>query len=329
MKIPSELLEKICEQSVSPPSKAVSLLIDEILASHGEAVQGILFYGSCLHKGEDLEGLFDLYVLVNSYDSVNRNSMQAALNKLLPPNVFYLEVPFGEQVGEQAGEQKEDQKVRAKYAVLSLDDLQKGTSRRWFHSYLWARFCQPTTIVYLRNEKVAEQVNHAFAQAVVTFVSRVLPRMPQEFTIRELWSTGLALTYRSEFRPEQADQQVRLFDARPDYFKEVTSRAFDGSPYQVERVHNQESSLYSVKIPKSVRFFSRLTWALRIVQGKVLSVLRLVKGTLTFDGGVDYILWKIKRHSGVTLEASPFLKRHPVLAMCVLSFRLYRRGGVR
>lgn len=321
MEIPSELLEKISEQSVSPPSKAVSLLVDEILASYGEAVQGILFYGSCLHKGEDLEGLFDLYVLVNRYDSVNHNSMQAALNKLLPPNVFYLEVPFGEQAG--------DQTVRAKYAVLSLDDLQKGTSRRWFHSYLWARFCQPTTIVYLRDEKVAERVNHAFAQAVVTFVSRVLPRMPEEFTIRELWSTGLALTYRSEFRPEKADQQVRLFDARPDYFKEVTCRAFDGLPYQVERVLSPESSFYSVIIPNSVRFLSRLTWALRIVQGKVLSVLRLVKGTLTFDGGVDYILWKIKRHSGVTLEASPFLKRHPILAMCVLSFRLYRRGGVR
>ena len=321
MEIPLELLEKISEQSVSPPSKAVSLLIDKILASYGEAVQGILFYGSCLHKGEDLEGLFDLYVLVNSYDSVNRNFMHAALNKLLPPNVFYLEVPFEDQTG--------DQTVRAKYAVLSLDDLQKGTSRRWFHSYLWARFCQPTTIVYLRNAKVAEQVNYAFTQAVVTFVSRVLPRMPQEFTIRELWSRGLALTYRSEFRPEQADQQVRLFDARPDYFKEVTCRAFDGLPYQVKKIHNQEASLYSAIIPSSVRFLSRLTWALRIVQGKVLSVLRLVKGTLTFDGGVDYILWKIKRHSGVTMEASPFLKRHPVLAMCVLSFRLYRRGGVR
>jgi hypothetical protein len=66
-----------------------------------------------------------------------------------------------------------------------------------------------------------------------------------------------------------------------------------------------------------------------MVQGKILSALRLAKGSLTFEGGVEYILWKIKRHSGVTLEASPFLKRHPVLAMCVLSFRLYRRGGVR
>lgn len=317
VEIPSELLEKISEKSVSPPSKVVNLLIDDILASYGEAVQAILFYGSCLHKGEDLEGLFDLYVLVDTYDSVNRNSIQAALNKLLPPNVFYLEVPFGEQT------------VRAKYAILSLADLQKGTSRRWFHSYLWARFCQPTKIVYVRNEKIAEQVNKAFAQAVLTFISRVLPRMPREFTVRELWSKGLELTYRSEFRPEQANQQVRLYDAIPVYFEEISCKAFAGLSYRVQGVHGRKASLHNAIIPIPVRFISCITWMLRIVQGKILSVLRLVKGTLTFDGGVDYILWKIKRHSGVTLEASPFLKRHPVLAMCVLSFRLYRRGGVR
>ena len=78
-----------------------------------------------------------------------------------------------------------------------------------------------------------------------------------------------------------------------------------------------------------MRFIAGLTWAIRILQGKILSVLRLVKGTLTFDGGVDYILWKIKRHSGVTMEASPFLRRHPILAMLVLSWRLYRLGGIR
>jgi hypothetical protein len=68
---------------------------------------------------------------------------------------------------------------------------------------------------------------------------------------------------------------------------------------------------------------------MRIIQGKVLSVLRLIKGTLTFEGGVDYILWKIKRHTGVTVKVGPFLKRHPILAMGVLSWRLYRLGGIR
>ena len=316
MQIPTELLNALQQNSSREPSPPVSLLVEEILSRYGEAVQAILFYGSCLHKGEDLEGLFDLYVLVDTYDSVNRNSMLAALNKLLPPNVFYLEVPF------------EKQTVRAKYAILSVTDLQKGTSMNWFHSYLWARFSQPTVMVYVRDEKIAKQVNIAFAQAVVTFVTMVLPRLQPKFTIRELWHKGLEFTYKAEFRPERPVQQVRLFDAAPDYFEDITCMAFGGSPYQVNVDNKEKPALCHSEIPAPVRLFSRITWAIRILQGKALSVLRLIKGTLTFEGGVDYILWKIKRHSGITVKIGPFLKRHPILAMWILSFHLYRRGGV-
>ena len=315
--IPLKLLETVRHNATKPPSSNVSLLINDIMENYGDAVQAILFYGSCFHKGEDLDGLFDLYVLVNSYSAVNRNYLHALANKLLPPNVFYLEVP---------GEKKT---IRAKYALLSLNDLQKGTSKQWFHSYLWARFCQPTALVYARNEKVAEQVSQSLSQAILTFVNRVLPRIPQEFATRELWSKGLELTYRSEFRSEQPDKQVRLFDATPAYFEDITSKALESSSYQVKEITSQGASRYRANIPFSVRVTSRITWTVRIVQGKILSALRLIKGSLTFEGGVDYILWKIKRHSGVTLEVSPFLRRHPLLAMCLLSWRLFRRGGIQ
>lgn len=327
VKIPAKLFNRIQAHSITSPSPAVSVLVERILAQYGEAVQAVLFYGSCLHQGEDLEGLFDLYVLVDSYSSVNRNYLHASLNRLLPPNVFYLEVSW------------EEQTVRAKYALLSMGDLEKGTSTRWFHSYVWARFCQPTAIVYVRSKKVEEQVIAAFSQAVITFITRVLPRIPEHFTIRELWSRGLALTYRSEFRPEQPEKQVRIFDAAPDYFKDISSLAFASSPYRVDAGGgetggsdagvNGGSRRYHALIPASHRIVSRLSWAVRMAQGKLLSALRLIKGSLTFEGGVDYILWKIKRHSGVTMEASPFLKRHPVLAMFVLSWRLFRRGAIR
>ena len=153
--------------------------------------------------------------------------------------------------------------------------------------------------------------------------------MPQEFTLRDLWQKGLELTYRSEFRPEQADKQVRLFDSRPEYFEDITRKSLDSLVYRIHECHRPEGVCYTAEIPASVRKASTMSWAVRIVQGKILSVLRLIKGTLTFEGGVDYILWKINRHSGVTMEASPFLKRHPVLAMIALSLKLYRRGGIK
>jgi hypothetical protein len=64
-------------------------------------------------------------------------------------------------------------------------------------------------------------------------------------------------------------------------------------------------------------------------QGKILSALRILKGALTFRGGLDYLLWKIERHSGVRVEAPQKLKRYPFLATCVILWRLYRQGAYR
>jgi hypothetical protein len=60
-----------------------------------------------------------------------------------------------------------------------------------------------------------------------------------------------------------------------------------------------------------------------------VSVLRLVKGLFTFQGGPDYILWKIQRHSGVAVELSPRARRFPLLAAWGIAWRLYRRRAFR
>ena len=122
MEIPSALLSAIERNTFRKASPAVQVLIDEILARHGQAAQGVLFYGSCLRSGDDLDGLVDLYLLVDSYRNAYSGRLAALLNALLPPNVFYLEREF------------EGQTVRTKYAVLSLADFHKGTSKRGFHS---------------------------------------------------------------------------------------------------------------------------------------------------------------------------------------------------
>jgi hypothetical protein len=317
MDIPSQLIVAISRRSDQPASPSVRLLIDEILVRHGEAVQAILFYGSCLRTGDDLDGLVDLYVLVDNYRAAYTSRIQAFFNVLLPPNVYYLEREFEEQV------------VRTKYAVLSLADFQKGTSRRWFHSYLWGRFCQPTALLYARNDEVARLVQKGFAQSVLTFIRRVLPRVDSDFTARQMWRRGLELSYRAEFRAEQPEKGARLFDAASDYYEKITRLAMNAVVFPAEIVNSTDGTSYRVRIPARVRFLSRLTWGLRSIQGKLLSALRLLKAMATFEGGVDYILWKIERHSGVTVDIEPRLRRRPLLAMWVLSWRLYRRGGFR
>ena len=315
MDIPSQLIVAISRRSDRSASPAARLLIDEILVRHGEAVQAILFYGSCLRTGDDLDGLVDLYVLVDNYRAAYTSRIQSFFNVLLPPNVYYLEREFEGQV------------VRTKYAVLSLADFQKGTSKRWFHSYLWGRFCQPTALLYARNDEVARLVQKGFAQSVLTFIGRVLPRVDSDFSARQLWRRGLELSYRAEFRAERPEKGARLFDAASDYYEKITRLAMGAVVFPAEIIDSTDGISYRVRIPGRVRFLSRLTWGLRSIQGKLLSVLRLLKAMATFEGGVDYILWKIERHSGVTVDIEPRLRRRPLLAMWVLSWRLYRKGG--
>jgi hypothetical protein len=317
MDLSSPLIDAVKRHSERKASPAVSALIDEIRDRHGDAAQGVLFYGSCLRSGDDLDGLVDLYLLVDNYRSAYHSRLQAILNRLLPPNVYYLERNF------------EGQTVRTKYAVLSLADLEKGTSMRWYHSYLWGRFCQPTAVVYARNDDVQELISKCFAQAVLTFVRRVLPQISDDFAARQLWSRGLTLSYRAELRSEKPEKRARLFDTAPEYYETVTRLAADVLADQLKTVEGPEGLRFRQKISAGKRRMNRMAWRLRTWQGKLLSILRLLKATLTFEGGVDYILWKIERHSGVSVEVDPQLKRRPLLAMWVLSWRLYRKGGFR
>jgi hypothetical protein len=72
-----------------------------------------------------------------------------------------------------------------------------------------------------------------------------------------------------------------------------------------------------------------MSWWFRRVQGKILSTLRLLKAAATFDDALDYLLWKIQRHSGVFIEPSRLQRRYPVIFAWPLLFRLWRKGAFR
>jgi predicted nucleotidyltransferase len=314
--IPETIIELIRRKAAPPAAEAVQALAERIRATYGDAVRGILFYGSCLRSGEDRGGMVDLYVIVQRYRDAYRSRFWAVLNKILPPNVFYLETRSAGRV------------VRAKYAVLSLADLKAGTSRAWFHSYLWGRFAQPAAILYAKDAATAAQLHHALGQAAITFLARVIPCAPERFSTRQLWLQGLSLSYRAELRAERPEKVAGLVQAAADYYDQITSAALPLLPYQIEPIDADELS-FQARISSWRRAGCRLGWRIRSLQGKILSVVRLFKGAFTFSGGLDYLLWKIERHTGVTVEVPPRLRRHPILAICVLSWRLYRKGAFR
>lgn len=317
MSTEKKLIDQVRRQITQPASGAIHALADRLLGTYGEAVQAILFYGSCLRTGDDRGGLVDLYVIVDRYRSVESRRLLAIFNKLLPPNVFYIELPF------------EDRVVRAKYAVMSITDLIQGTSRRWFHSYIWGRFAQPVGLLYSRNEQIADRIQTALAQAVITFIARVLPTVPSPFTAHDLWQQGLKLSYRAELRAERPEKLVRLIEAAPLYYETITRIVMGLLTFPVDVRQRDGIYHYTAAVSDRQRQVSRVDWTLRCWQGKLLSILRLLKGVLTFRGGANYLMWKIERHSGVNVDIPPQLKHYPLIAMCVIFWKLYRRGAYR
>jgi hypothetical protein len=311
-----DLVAFVAEELARPVSAGALAVADGVRELYGEAVRGILFYGSCLRRSDD-EGVLDLYVFVDGYRSAYDSRWLALLNAVLPPNVFYFETRLGERT------------IRAKYAVLSLSDLARATSRRTFEPYFWARFAQPCALVYAADSAVAREVSEALAEAVVTFVEHGTVLVPERFTAAELWKTTLRETYRCEVRAERAVASVDLYLAAPERYAAVTRLAFGVLRDTVSPETAAGETRYVAVLPPWRRRAAPWVWRLRRVHGSVLFLLRLLRNGLIFEGGVDYVIWKIERHSGVEVDRSWRQRRFRLLGLGAELWRLYRRGAIR
>jgi len=298
--------------AVQPVPEAVRVAAEAAAARFGDAVESVIFYGSVLRDGEMTDRILDFYVVVESYRAAYGNLLAAAANRILPPNVYYLEA-----------ELLEGGRVRAKTAVISRRHLETLTASGTFNSTLWARFAQPVRLPLARDEGAGSRVARALAMAVRTLAGNVLPLLPAEFTSRDFWNLAFAHTYSAELRAERKDKGVEIYDLNQDYFDNVFNLLSEDFAlgYEDGRYHQLAAS--------GSRALARAAWFFRRVQGKALTVVRLIKAAFTFDGGADYLAWKISRHSGVPIALTPWQRRHPVLGGLSLFIRLWRQRAFR
>jgi hypothetical protein len=312
----AELVAFVAEELRQPVSAGAGAVSEGVRALYGEAVRGILFYGSCLRRSDD-EGVLDLYVLVDDYRSTYKSAWLTLLNTVLPPNVFYFETQLGERT------------IRSKYAVLSLADLERSTSPSTFEPYFWARFAQPCALVYAADSSVETRVEQSLAEAIVTLVEHGTLLVPSRFTAADLWRTTLGETYRCEVRAERAGQALDLYAAAPERYATVTRLALAALPERVTSETIAGETWYTSDVPDSRRRSAVWTWRLRRVHSTILFLLRILRNGLIFEGGIDYVMWKIERHSGVKVDRSWRQRRFRLLGLGAELWRLYRRGAIR
>ena len=283
-------------EALRPAPAEVRVLVEAARARFGDAIVAVLFYGSCRQRGS-AEGILDLHVLVDDLDAV-LGPWGAWWCRLLPPSVFYLEA------GGDA-----DGAVRGKVAVLSLRQFRRGVSRATFHSYFWGRYAQPLTIVGADDP---EPLIDDLVDAVETLAWRAWPRLSGPADAVDYWTDALRLSYRAELRPEGGDRPAELVAACPAYYRETGE------------------AVPATHAPRSApTVAARVDWALRIAWGKLLSLLRLLEGLATFEGGLDYVAWKLERHTGQRVEIPARVRRRPWLYVWPLVWRHWRKGTFR
>ena len=253
-----------------------------------DSVVGVLGYGSCLRGVSTKDSLIDFYVLVREPFQVSPSRLSARACAILPPNVYYAETAF------------EDRQLRCKFAVLDIENFGKWVGAGVKNPYFWARFSQPTALVWSAGEDEAGQIVRHIAQAVRTMYGRCLALGDAG----DLWQKGLSETYRTELRAEGPARAGEIVERNKDYYRVIGEVFDDVKPVQTN-------------------------WFLARMQGKLFSVLRLLKASFTFAGGADYLAWKISRHSGVEVKLTPWQRRHPLLAAIYLLPGLLKKGAVR
>ncbi len=283
---------------------ALGVLCDRIRARLADSVVAIVFYGSCLRSGDPYEGIVDLHVVVDSYRQAYGSGLMAMANRVLPPNVFFTTVPDESGV------------IRCKYNVVSLEHLRRLTSRHTLHSFFWARLAQPSVLLWVRDDRARDEVVDIVSRAVIRFLASVRPLVEPTANTADIWRTGLMLAIGSELRAESARRADVLLAAGEGWFERLTPPALAvlGDPWPTT---------------PGARRAARFQWRCRGLWGKLLSLLRLVKGWFTFDGGLDYVVWKLERHSGRRIEVPERVRRFPWLFLPAFAWRLYRQGIFR
>jgi len=294
---------------ITPAARA---LVDELLRRYGGRIAAVLFYGSCLRTG-DAGGMHDFYVIVDRYKDFYGGWALAAANALLPPNVFCVTARSG------------GLPVVAKVAVMSCVQFARAMHRGSLQTSVWARFCQPAALVYARDPRTAAAIRQALVEAVVTAAFWAVRLGAGPMSERELWTSLFRATYGAELRAERSDRPDAIYGANAKRYDSLTRVALIAAGVQSSS-DLQDGNRFAA-LSAQERRAARRAWQLRRLLGKALSVLRLSKAAFTFEGAVDYICWKIERHSGIAPQLTDWQRRHPILAGPAVAWRLYRQGA--
>lgn len=280
----SALAERIAARLAAPVDPAVTTFAKALAEAAG--ARAVLFYGSNLRTGS-LDGVLDFYVLLPG-------TQEAAIW----PRVSYHE------------REREGATLRAKVATMRLATFARAASGALADTTIWARFVQPSALVWSADEAAGEEVIASLVAAAATAARLAAALGPASGTAEDYWRALFRATYEAEFRVEKRGREDDILAVNAEHFSGLLPLAFEAAGIPPGR----DGTVLTPQLTPAERARTLSWWKRRRRLGKPLNLLRLVKASTTFEGAARYAAWKIERHTGMPVELTPFRERYPLLA---------------
>ncbi len=258
--------------------------------------RAVLFYGSNLRTGS-LEGVVDFYVL-----------LPGDPEKGIWPRVSYREW------------EHEGETLRAKIASMTLAKFAEACRGETIDTTIWARFVQPSALIWAASDAARADVATALEDAVKTATRLAVAVGPEAGSEQDYWRALFRSTYKAELRVEKPGRENAIIEANAAHFDGLLAAGLLAQNIAFERDGNRLHPL----LPDSQRQEIRRWWNKRRRLGKPLNIARLVRATRTFEGAGRYAAWKVHRHTGIEVEVTPWREKHPVLAAPGVLWKVWR-----
>ena len=295
------------------------LLTQSLVAVAGTRVRAVLLYGShLLGAAPDRYSAHDLVVVVEDYLGTYRAlrergfthrppRLMALLGWLLPPNVIAYS-PDGA-----------DGPI-AKCLIISAPHFERALSARARDHFMISRMIQEVGVLYVKDAAAGWWIEDRLEAARSTVLVWAAPYVTTPFNSEVLTREMIAMCYRSEIRPESGSRAGSIFEAQRRYLVETYDKLLTEACSE-GLVVREGQGYRSALLPGPTARLGR--WAYFTVS-KFRVTARWFKHMLTFENWLPYVVRKVERRTGMTVELTALERRLPLIFLWPRLVRVLR-----
>lgn len=309
----------------APLSPHTAELVHFLAEACGPTTAAIIHYGShAQQSGARPESAHDFFIVVDRYRDAYRSMTSRAgvgfgprvatlLNHVLAPNVIRLRLPPGP-------ESPANPVLEAKCAVYSWTDFRRAVSDHAPDHFALGRLFQHVQLAWARDgEKRREVVNLLVGARAATFAWG-RPYLPRSFDVDAYCRSLLETSFAAEVRPEEHGRVDALLAAQRGAMVPIYTALLDRLADQ--RILAREGKVYTIPSPPGK--WSKFRAAMYFRRSKARATARWLKYIALYDGWLEYILMKIARRSGVSVELTERERRWPLIFLWPKALRYLR-----